>query len=462
MDPGSFRDPSGFVYSRGERLFRQINKSFGQRWDDVTSSGLLPTLQAGGLLIAHADAGVESAFSPDEAHAVIEPELLPLISYPYEWSFGALKDAALLTLEAQAVAARSGFTLRDASAYNVQFRDGAPILIDTLSFERALPDSPWLGYRQFCEHFLTPLALMAYRDIRCGLMLREFIDGIPVDFAAKLLPGRTRLNLGLVSHVHAHAGAQRRQRAESGAGRAGGGRAGAGPRMSALKQAALIDNLRRTIDGLRWRPAGTAWADYADNTSYDPTAAEGKDALVRRYLQAAGGKVVWDLGANTGRFSKIASDLGRAVIAWDADPAATEQHYRAVRRSGQRSILPLLVDLANPSPGLGWAHKERRPFLERTDADAVLALALVHHLAIGRNIRFEMIAELFAQLGPALIVEYIPESDPMVQRLLGGRRDASPYPSIGGFRDVFATLFEIVDDEQIAGSERRLLRMARR
>ena len=249
-DRGSFRDPSGFVYRRDGRILRQVNESFRAQWDELTASGLLGNLQARGLLIGHEVVDTGAAADPAIVHAVIVPERIPLISYPYEWSFGELRDAALATLEAQAIANAAGFTLRDASAYNVQFRGARPILIDTLSFERAEPGTPWIGYRQFCEHFLAPLALMAHRDVRCGLLLRDFIDGIPVDLAANLLPGRTRLNVGLASHIHAHARAQRTE-ARRAASAVASAPARARPRMTPLRQDALLDSLRRTVEGDR-------------------------------------------------------------------------------------------------------------------------------------------------------------------------------------------------------------------
>src|SRR6185503_1063198 len=153
-DTGSFRDPSGFVYELEGRLFRQVNRSFGPRWDALVASGLLERLQQKGLLVRHEPAPIGLAYAPDIAYAVIEPERVPFISYPYEWSFGQLKEAALLTLEVQAVAMAAGFSLRDASAYNVQFVGGSATLIDTLSFEPAAEGKPWTAYRQFCEHFL--------------------------------------------------------------------------------------------------------------------------------------------------------------------------------------------------------------------------------------------------------------------------------------------------------------------
>ncbi len=455
-DPGSFRDPSGFIYRRDDVLYRQVDRSFASDWDDLAGSGLLETLQAKGLLVEHDVVANDLAADPERAHVVLRPEPVDFISYPYEWSFGLLKDAALLTLEAQGLAAAAGFTLRDATAYNVQFHRGKPILIDTLSFERATDGAPWAAYGQFCEHFLAPLALMAHRDVRCGLMLRDHIDGIPLDLAATLLPGRTRLNVGLASHVHAHARAKTRY-ADAGAAAAG---KATSRRLSPLQQAALLDSLRRTVGGLRWEPAGTEWAEYAENTSYGDDAAGRKDALVDQFLRDAGGDVVWDMGANTGRFSRIAASPGRRVVSWDIDPAATERHYQLIRRDGTASTLPLVVDLGNPSPGLGWAHTERRSLLDRADADVVLALALVHHLAIGRNLPLDRLADFFADLAPVLIVEFVPKGDPMVDKLLATREDIFPTYTLDGFRTAFSRRFAIEAEAPIEGVTRVLFRMA--
>jgi len=457
-DPGSFRDPSGFVFRRDGVLLRQINRSFASDWDDVVASGPLTELQQRGLLVQHLDAGIDAAADPATAHAVIQPERIDFVSYPYEWSFRMLRDAALATLEAQVVAAERGFTLRDATAFNVQFRRGRPILIDTLSFERAETGAPWIAYRQFCEHFLAPLALMANRDVRLGLMLREHIDGIPLDLAARLLPGRTRWNLGLGTHIHVHARAQARF-ADRGTDAAAASKKAS---VSPLRQRALIDSLQRTIGKLDWTPAGTEWADYAENTSYGEDATAVKDDVVRRLLDNAGGSVVWDIGANTGRYSRIAAGLGRRVVAWDIDPAATERHYRAIRTEGNERILPLVLDLGNPSPGLGWAGEERRSLADRSDADVILALALVHHLAIGRNVPLERIADYFARLAPGLVIEFVPKEDSMTRKLLATREDVFPDYTPDGFRAAFGRVYEILEEEPVSGTARVLYRMSRR
>jgi hypothetical protein len=353
--------------------------------------------------------------------------------------------------------------LKDASAYNVQFDAGRPILIDSLSFERADPTEPWPAYRQFCQHFLAPLALIAYRDPRLGLLSRDHLDGVPLDMAAALLPARTRLRPGLMAHLHMHARAQRRAGGPA-AGRGSGAGAGVAARprrMSRLGQEALLDNLRRTVEGLRWRERGT-WVDYGVQTSYTERGAASKRAIVDRMLAAAGGRTVWDVGANVGTYSGVAAEAGRQVLAFDMDPGAVERHWRSLDDAGRAAILPLVMDLTNPSPDLGWALEERRSILRRGPADVVMALALVHHLAIGNNVPLPMLSALFARLGRWLIVEFVPKEDPMTQRLFAARRDVFGGYSLDGLRAALERDFRIVEEVRIEDSLRTLFLAERR
>jgi hypothetical protein len=457
VDPASFRDPSGFVFRRDGVLYRQVQPPAAADWKALRANGLLARLTADRLLVDHDEVPLDVAASPD-AVAVIQPRLLDFISYPYEWSFSQLKEAALLTLEIQLRALDAGMRLKDASAYNVQLDGGRPILIDSLSFEVAPPTEPWPAYRQFCEHFLAPLALIAYRDARGGLMLRDFIDGIPLDLAVRLLPGRTRLNFGLASHLHVHAGAQRR--AATAAPAAEGERASV-RRVSETGQRALLDSLRRTVEGLRWEPSGH-WAEYATTTSYTEAATASKAALVREMLDAIGGRSVWDLGANTGVYSDLAVEAGYRVIAWDFDAGSVEAHWRRVRGADGPPILPLVGDLSNPSPAIGWALQERASFLDRANADALLALALVHHLAIGNNVPLPAVAGLLARIAPNAIVEFVPKDDPMTRRLLSSRRDIFDEYTLDGFRAAFGGPFEIIREAPITDSPRTLFLLRRR
>ncbi|MDQ3553223.1 MAG: SAM-dependent methyltransferase [Chloroflexota bacterium] len=453
VEPASWRDPGGFVYRRKGVVHRQIQPSFAAEWEHFLGSGLHARLVERGMLVGHADAKLEDAFD-GSAHAVIRPEPIDFVAYPYEWTFGELRDAALLTLDAQLEALSQGMTLRDASAYNVQFRGVQPVLIDSLSFERLEPDAPWIAYQQFCEHFLAPLALMATRDIRCGRLLRSGIDGIPLDLAAGLLPARSRLRLGLGAHLHLHARSMRRHADASGSGRKA--------RLSLSRQVALIESLRSTVSGLTWEPEGTEWADYADHTSYDDEATRSKESIVGAMLGAGSGGIVWDLGANTGRYSAIASRLGRRVVSFDIDPAAAERHYRSLRREGRTDTTPLVMDLADPSPALGWAHRERRSLEDRAGGGVLMALALVHHLAIGRNVPLPMLLDWLAKLGSELIIEWVPREDAMAQRLLAAREDIFQRYTEDGFQAALAERWVPVDRVPIIGTARVLYHLRQR
>ena len=457
VDPASFRDPSGFVFRRDGTLYRQVQASGASDWEAFISSGLYERLSADRLIVDHHEESVELAALPGAA-AVIRPRVIETFSYPYEWSFSQLKEAALLTLELQSRALDAGMRLKDASAYNIQLDAGRPILIDSLSFEVAAPTEPWPAYRQFCEHFLAPLALVAHRDARCGLMLREFIDGIPLDFAARLLPWRTRLNLGISAHIHLHAGAQRRSANDP---QPAAGAERSGRRISETGQRALLDSLRRTVDGLRWHPS-SHWSGYASTTSYSEAATASKGEIVRSMLVEVGGRTAWDVGANTGVYSEMAADAGYRTVAWDQDAASVEAHWRRVRGDGNPAILPLICDLANPSPAIGWALEERASFLERGEPDVMLGLALVHHLAIGNNVPLPGVARLFARMAPHAIIEFVPKDDPMTRRLLAARRDIFEHYTIDGFRDAFGGPFRIVREAPVADSPRTIFLLERR
>ena len=454
-DPGSFRDPGGFIYRRDGVLYRQIGPSAIADWEAFLAGGLADRLISSGRLVGHEIVPLELAATPD-ARAVIRPDPIEFISYPFEWTFSQLKDAALLTLDIQLDAMRAGQTLRDASAYNVQFRGGRPTFIDSLSFEPYEVGRPWIAYRQFCEQFLAPLALMATRDVRLGRLLRADPDGVPLDMTSRLLPWRTRLDLGLLSHIHLHARAQRQHEAD-----ADDGTAAKRARIDRRRLEALIGNLRGTVNGLRWTPGGTEWSDYADNTSYGERATADKDRLVDAFVRQVPGSRAWDLGANTGRYSRIAASAGKRVLAFDIDPAAAERAYLAMRNEERTDILPLVMDLANPSPGSGWAGTERRSLLERADPDVILALALVHHLAITRNVPLPMLIDLFATLAPWAVVEFVPKDDRMVQRLLSTRQDVFPDYTLDGFRAAARSRFEVVVEEPIADSRRVLFLLHR-
>ncbi len=452
VDPASFRDPAGFIFRRGGRLFRQVNQQARPDYDRLIESGLYRELVDAGLLVAHEESD-EPPHLAAPSYKVIEPEAIPFIAYPYEWCFGQLKAAALATLEIQRRAVARGMSLKDASGFNVQFRGARPVFIDTLSLEAHREGTPWVAYRQFCQHFLAPLALMSRVDPGLNQLLRTNLDGVPLALAARLLPGRTRLRPGLLLHVHLHAKAKQvfDAKAEK-------------PKERPFPRSALLgmlDSLGSSVAGLRWEPEGTEWADYYNDTNYTDASLAEKERLVGSFLDRVAPRTAWDLGANTGRFSRLASDRGAATVAFDVDPGAVERNFREVARRGEDRMLPLVLDLTNPSPGLGWANRERLSVAERGPADVVIALALVHHLAIGNNVPLPQVAEMLATLGRSLIIEFVPKSDSQVRRLLVVREDIFPGYTREGFEAAFAAHFATEAVEPIAGTERTLYLMRR-
>ena len=457
----SFRDPSGFMFRRNGQLYRQVNRLYQGEYDQLMASGLYENLTKDGLLITHQEVELTPE-APELAYKILRPALAAFISYPYEWSFSQLKNAALATLRIEKRALAKGMSLKDASAYNIQFLHGRAVLIDTLSFETYQEGKPWIAYRQFCQHFLAPLALMSYCDIRLGQLLKVYIDGVPLDLAARLLPLKTRLNFSLMTHIHLHAAAQQRYSDKAVDKKAVSGK------VSKTSLLALIDSLQSTIRKLTWKPAGTEWVEYYQDTNYSETALEHKKELVKTYLSRIAPARVWDLGANTGLFSRMANDQGIPTVAFDVDPAAVERTYldivaerKADRKAKQVTVsdtsapasniepkeylLALVMDLTNPSPNIGWQNRERDSFIDRGPVEAVLALALIHHLAISNNVPLARLADFFHSITHWLIVEFIPKGDSQVQRLLSTRADIFPDYTEQGFEQAFSSCFTLLE-----------------
>lgn len=449
----SFRDPNGFLFYQDATLFRSVSRLYQKNYDHLIQSGLYNKLVAGDLLISHKEV-CHPTEDIDNAYKVIQPEMVPFISYPYEWCFSQLKDAALALIRIQKQALDHGMILKDANAYNMQFYKGSPILIDTLSFEIYKDNQSWVAYRQFCQHFLAPLSLMAFCDIRLVKLMRIYIDGLPLDLVSKLLPGSTWCNFALLSHIHLHAKAQKRYEAKP-----------SSPsvrKVSKNSLFALICHLESSIAAMQWRPEGTEWAEYYEDTNYSRDAMYQKQQLVEAYLRESKPRTIWDLGANTSTFVRTGMAKDIDTIALDIDPAVVEKNYLQMRANKETRILPLCLDLTNPSPSIGWANEERLSLIKRGPADTVLALALIHHLAISNNVPFRLIASLSSQLCRFLIIEFVPKDDSQVQRLLRSREDIFYDYTQDDFEASFRVHFSILKREKIAGTQRTLYLMENR
>lgn len=405
------------------------------------------------MLISHEEADIENAGS-ESVYKIIKPEPLSFISYPYEWCFSQLKDAALTTLKIQKEAVGFSMSLKDCSAYNIQFRNGKPIFIDTLSFERYREGDPWVAYAQFCGHFIAPLALMSYQDMRLNRLSRIFMDGIPLDLTSSLLPFRSYFDMSLLFHIHLHSKSQKYF-----ADKTINIKKHRTPRVAFL---GLIDTLESAIRDMKPRAKERERTAYYESTNYSSEAFQNKKDIVAGFLNKIDPKNVWDFGSNTCLFSRMACERGIQTIAFDFDPLIVESNYVEGNKNGKSDMLPLVLDLMNPSPAIGWDNHERMSLFERGPADTVFALALLHHLAISNNVPLERIAGFFDKICRSLIIEFVPKKDSQVQRLLANRRDIFYDYTPEAFEREFGKYFIIRSCVKIKDSERSLYLMQKK
>ena len=445
-EASSFRDPSGYVFRKDNILYRQVNLSYQMQFDHLMSSGLFDSLINDHLLISHEEAGISP--QSKSAYLTIKPEEIPFVSYPYEWPFGAYKDAALATLKIQRKALDYGMILKDASAYNIQFVKGTPILIDTLSFDFYEEGTPWVAYGQFCRHFLAPLLLMTEIDIRLSQLMRIYIDGIPLDLASKLL--KRKGGMTALQHIHWHANAVSKHSDD--------GKKGDVPKAAVIKMTsliAMIEGLIRAVEKISLKQVQTEWGDYYAETNYSSAAGKSKEDIISYFLEQIKPDSLWDLGANDGRYSLLSTEKGTDVVAFDIDEIAVERNYQRNKKE-KKSILPLVLDLTNPSPAIGFANLERSTIPERQHPDCIMALALIHHLAISNNLPFEMISEWLAGLSQNVIIEFVPIEVSKVMTLLRTRKDIFEHYSVAGFETAFSKDFVMLKKEEVLESERIL------
>jgi len=451
--PSSFRDPDGFVFARDGTFYRQVSRGYAENYERLMKSGLYATLVRSALLVPHEEVRMEEAEGRG-FYRILRPERIPFVSYPNEWCFSQLKNAALATLQIQKTALDFGMTLKDSSAFNIQFLGWRPIFIDTLSFEGYREGAPWMAYKQFCEHFLCPLALMRYKDIRLQQLLRFYIHGIPLQLGSSLLPCWTYAKFPLLAHLHLHARSQCHFEAKSDR-----------PKHQRMRRSALlalVENLETFVGNMRCPRGRTNWKDYyATRCLYSTEAQQFKRKLVQQFLDEVRPKMLWDFGANTGSFSRVASDRGVYTVSMDMDPLCVEENYLQAVNENEKDILPLLTDLTNPSPAQGWAHQERMSLQERGPVDAALALALVHHLAFGNNLPLSRLADFFGRHCQHLLIEFVPKDDPQSRKLLAPRGDIFPDYSRQHFEAAFEQNFRTWNAVKVEDTERVMYFMSR-
>jgi hypothetical protein len=429
---------------------RQINPTYFSQYDKLMGSGLYAALIKSETLVPH------ELIDETPTRKVIQPEQLPFISYPYEWSFSQLKDAALLTLKLHLTALNHGMILKDATAFNVQFLRGKPVFIDTLSFDFYQDGAPWVAYGQFCRHFLAPLLLMKYVASDLIRLQTIFLDGIPLETASAMLPWTTHLSPQIKLNIHMHAKSLGRHKEKFATQER--------PKLALTSQKNIVNSLIGFIDGMR-QDTRTEWGDYYSITNYDDAAFRFKETAVRNWVKQIGVKRLWDIGGNDGHFSRVVQDDCDLVLCTDIDPVAVDKNYLDCRKQNDQKLIPLVIDYKNPTPGLGFGNEERQSLEARAGRfrpDCVLALALIHHLSISDNCTFEMLAGSFSSYANYLIIEFVHPTDSWAAKLLDSKRDAKHlfnFYNKENFEREFSGRFQIIEQVSVPASERTLYLM---
>ncbi len=451
LEPGSFRDPDGRVlYSEDNRVLRGLSEEGATAWRQLSRAAFFHRLTEHGSLIPTRVAADIAPATLGWA-AVLEHDRVPFVSYPFEWSFGMLRDAALLHLEVLLDAIAGGMTTKDGSAYNVQWRGTSPVFIDVSSIT-PWSGGPWEGYRQFCETFLNPLLVQAYRGVDFQPWLRGRLEGIPTSHTRRLLSGRDALRRGIRKHVVLHDILQRRSRSGAQAAKHTLNEAGFGVGLTR----AVVTDLVRVVGDLDWQPPASSWSRYADERPYNQDDLDQKREFVQKAVRDAAPCLVWDLGCNDGTFSRTAAAYAEYVLAMDADHPTIERLYRSLREAGERKVLPLVLDVADPTPALGWRGQERRTLTGRGRPDVVLCLALVHHLCITANIPLDEIVSWLHSLQARVVVEFVDRTDAMVQRLLANKAVKHEDYTAARFEASFARRFAVRQRAELSTGTRRL------
>ncbi|MEL7233701.1 MAG: hypothetical protein AAGK74_04350, partial [Chloroflexota bacterium] len=432
------------TFNRSGRLLREVSRDHAEHYDRLMDGGLYKTLVNNRMMVAHVERGLKFAVT-EEAYRVINPKTVLLETYPYEWGFSQFRAAALHVLRVSQTALDHDMVLTGVAPGNVQFENGSPIWTDTLAFV-SYREGGWQAYQQFVQQYLAPLALMAKVDVSLGQLLRIYPDGIPLEIASATLPGRTRINFGLMSHIHLN------NRTGRNAGRA--------TKADLLAQ---LDNLYETVESLTWTAQSVLWERSQADVMQNEGTFDQRHRFLRDALNETKAKTVWDMNAGAGVYSRIAAgEFGAAVVAMNDTPQMTELLWQDLSEDERQLILPLLIDWANPSPGLGWANRERRSIAARASADLLVCMGLVHRLALNSGVTLPAMAAAFARLAPALLVEFVPVNDPAVIAMLESGQHTIPDYTAENFEVAFGEHYDVILAEDVLKTNRKIYLLRRR
>ena len=460
-NPSSFRDPGGQVFDKDGLIYRTITQSALREFEEIETTGLLEELVEKGDLVAYKRAkNVDLGPAARNAVLILEHEKIPFISYPYEWSFPQLKAAALLHLNIQIRAIEFKVVLSDATAYNIQFNGFKPVFIDHLSFKLYKEGEYWIAQKQFCQQFLNPILLRSYLGITHNSWFRGSLEGLDLISFNAILPWYQKFNFQVLTNVVLPAIFEKKAILKSESGSYSNKKLASTVKNRTLPLATyknMLVGLKKLITKLEPKAiSGTVWSEYATSHSYNDEEFQLKRAFVKKFTQTTKPKILWDIGCNSGDFSKLALENGaERVIGFEFDFGALETAYLRAKTENL-CFLPLHLDAANPSPSQGWDQQERVGLNQRRNADAVIALAVIHHLCIGKNIPLELVVNWIVATAPKGVIEFVPKGDPMVQEMLSLREDIFASYTVELFTDLLKKIATINEIQVVTGSGRIL------
>lgn len=449
-DPGSFRDPSGHIFYENNKVYRVVNESYKKDYDNLISSGLYDRLVDEDLLIKHSE--ILNKQKSKSEYKTLVVERVPFISYPYEWSFNQFKDSLLLTLKIQKICVEYNMTLKDSTPFNIQFVDNKPIFIDTLSFEIVDNESyVWKPYKQFCEMFLGPLCLMKYVDPNLNKLLINNINGVPLDLINKLLPLKSKFNISVFIHFVLHNMIKQKRTVKT-------VREEKSKVISKTKHLNIINQLESFVTNTKVPNDLSEWGDYNEETITEKKDyVIDKENTVKFFLKDENYNLTWDIGSNDGFFSRIiAVKYSKYLISFDIDWRCVDSNYLKCKDLNVKNVFPLILDLSNPTPSIGWMNKERSSVYERFGSpDLITCFAVIHHI-INVGIPLMSFIDFLSKSTKDILIEYVPYSDPKCQIIFESRDENFKYPTENEFVILLESKFSILKFKRLNETERSL------
>lgn len=443
----SYRDRHGFVTVTTDEVCRYVNYSYSDIYDHLMQSGLYGLLVEKGYLVQHEECTVDER-NKTGYYRVLIPEKIPFISYPSEWCADQWRTVLQTFLEINNLAIEHGMILKDATPYNFTFYNGRCLFFDTLSFSKYENGQPWLAYRQFCESMLGPFALMCFNDPDWARLLNTSTEGWSLSFISKNLSFKSWFNMTLLVHIHWHSKYSNTAVQKSFNNNTG---------FDKQKLTVLWNMLHRSVSMWKIRKGSGTWLSYYDEGLVSSDYINDKKLKIKKWLSALLPECMIDLGANNGLFSLMGCLYAKRVIAVELDHDCINQLFQSAREKQITNLVTILADLTQPTPGVGWENKEKESLLKRLKGDMLLAVAVIHHLCISKNVPLPLVAQLFADISTRYaIVEFVPKTDEKVRLLLQNREDVFDDYTEPAFTEAFNCYFNLLEVYECGSSGRKL------